>query len=80
MTNFPKDKKQNNENYMVLIEIAKKLEWSKLSYSDNYRTSIFCCPICGGVHPSEYSRHELYNDKRYLSGHFKDCLYNSFEI
>lgn len=73
MINFSKDKKY----FIVLVEIVKKLEWSKLSYSGENQASVFCCPICGGVHPDEYIRHELYNDKRYLSGHFKDCLYNS---
>lgn len=76
MLDFSKDKKHS----MGLVEIVKKLEWSKLSYSGKRQASVFCCPICGGVQPDEYIRHELYNDKRYLSGHFKDCLYNSFEI
>lgn len=38
--------------------------------------SIYTCPICGGVKPSEYDKYKfLKNDKSANRGHIHSCLY-----
>lgn len=59
----------------LLFKITRKLEWSKLFFSSLHQRSIFCCPLCGGIRPDEYNRYSLHKDKRYLCGHFQECLY-----
>lgn len=57
-------------------EIARRLEWRNLVYMGVDTPSIYTCPICGGVKPSEYDKYKfLKNDKSANRGHIHSCLY-----
>ena len=60
------------------FDLVNKLEWSKLSYSGAGHPSLHCCPICGGIRPSEYLKYDLHHDKRFLCGHHQICEYARF--
>ena len=60
-----------------LRKIVKKLEWSKLVYRSEKEDQVFCCPLCGGVRPSEYLKYSLRNDRRYFNGHSRYCDYRN---
>lgn len=60
----------------TLTEIVKRVEWGNLIYMGLDTPSIYTCPICGGVKPSEYDKYKfLKNDKSANRGHIHSCLY-----
>ena len=66
---------QRDYKYALLLEIARKLEWSTVISLPNVARVILCCPICGGIRPQDYKEEVFEASLGRIRGHKKECLF-----